>query len=247
MRIVFFVLGLSWIGCGPKSTPAQPDMALATVDLNMAPAPDDLAVAPDGCSTLQQDCPGPNQKCNFVIVKQEYTEACVDLIGNKGLSEACMRTAPGDEGDGHDNCQKGFYCSDYGTYRPLSPERHCRKFCSKNSDCAPKQACFDITETVGLCAPTCTPFGSDCAGDLNCSDWAGDVNSKVTYLCRQPGLGKPGEECPDDGCIQDAICLLEGNGMSYCYKLCNAQHPCPRGTTCKAVLGDANNGTACQK
>ena len=248
MRIVFFALGLSLVGCGAKSLPAQPDMALGTVDFATGLTSDDLAVTPNGCSTLQQDCSDPNQKCNLVVdnVKNVYAEACVDLMGTKALGETCMRAAAGNDGVGHDNCAKPLYCSDYGSNNPTNPDRHCRKFCSKNSDCAQKEACLSLMGIqVGTCAPTCTPFGSDCSNGLNCSDALGDVNQKYAYLCRTPGTGKEGAECTV-GCVQDTVCLLSVNMKSYCYKLCNGQHPCQSGT-CKAIAGDVNNGTVCQQ
>ncbi len=230
---------LACIGCGPQTPPGPPDMA--AVDLR---AEDDLTLAPLGCSTLQQNCSAPQQKCTIVQNKQGYSESCVDLLGSRTLGETCMRTGPGYDGVGHDNCQKGLNCSGLASVYLETPERHCRKFCSKNSDCTAKEACIRMMDSVGLCVPTCMPFGVDCSNGLNCSDAVVDITKKYVYLCREPGIDWIGEECIV-GCVQNAACLLSQNGKSYCYRMCDPQHPCAM-YSCTPLLGDPSQGTICQ-
>ncbi len=226
------------------------DMAMSnnSPDLSMAQNSPDMAM-PGPCDLIKQDCTDQtNTKCAAVDdgTGMSLTSMCVAPTGNMMTEDSCTRKDNTPSGEGYDDCAAGNYCSGLGTLS-TPPVRHCRNFCLLDTDCTHgvNEKCVGLIVnqamnafTMGLCAPTCTPFGNDCGQGLNCSNLLPAVDMSNEYLaCRQPGqVGTSGACTTDSDCVADAVCVTPTMGNAICSALCDmGAHPCANGKTCTMI------------
>jgi hypothetical protein len=102
----------------------------------------------------------------------------------------------------------------------------------------------------GICVPTCTLFGSDCATGFNCSTLIADMDDAHLYgTCRQTGTGTAGSACKGGTeCLPDYVCAdPTKSGSDTCISLCDGTHTCTSPATCKADTTFPGTGTGlCQ-
>lgn len=256
-------------GCGNNSTvntgPPGADMSVAKVGDMAVAVVHDMAVAPGDmvslgpCDPIKQDCADPANKCTTIAdpndpMMVKLLTQCVPLSGSVPLGGKCVRGGDGGATAtaGHDDCDKGLFCSSDGTLVADFSQRHCRSFCKVDKDCkaTPGGRCVVLVDMQeGLCSPTCTLFGTDCPMGLECSNLLttyDDMNFVPT--CR--GLGKTavGKSCMQaTDCVAGATCL-DPTGMQappVCVTLCDANHPCAVGQ-CAMAPGLDNMGGICK-
>ena len=240
---------LGAIACGPAKATAPLDM---TLDEEVA----DLLPVEAACDEVTQTgCTDPTRsKCSSAddTMTNVGVPTCVPTFGNVPKDGVCKRQC-GIEGCsstilGYDDCAPGAYCSGFGTLNSDSPNRHCRAFCRSDADCGtPSQKCmvFDLAiEPVGICVPTCMPFGSDCPSGYGCATvlddlidaFPGSRIANLSYSCRTAGKVALGLPCPngDQDCVADAVCFdPTAAGVGVCTALCDVTHPCAAGLACK--------------
>ena len=100
---------------------------------------------------------------------------------------------------------------------------------------------------IGICVPTCAPFGSDCPSGYDCATVLEDLidvlpGSRVanlSYSCRTAGTVALGAPCPngDSDCVADAVCFdpalgPTSGGGGVCTAICDGAHSCPTGRAC---------------
>lgn len=233
-------------GCGNSNMPAtQPDMTPSSgADLAMSQV-GDLAMLQVPCNLIKQDCTDPvNTKCAAVDDGAgNLTPMCVLPTGDNATDAVCTRIDQMSSGEGYDNCAKGNYCSGVGTLSN-PPVRHCRSFCLLDSDCKNSERCVGLISNaqgsayvMGLCIPTCTPFGTDCGQGLDCASGDEAVDLSTQYFsCRETGQVAIGGACSSDlDCVADSLCASQ-MGKTLCAALCDmGAHPCTDGKTCTAV------------
>jgi hypothetical protein len=258
MRIVMASLISAFLvaGCGSSDMPAPPpDGESAVPDMSNAP-PDLLSNSPDleptSCDVIKQDCTDPNKsKCTYVddgTATNNYIPICVMPTGTKMTGDPCSRINGMASGVGYDDCAKGDFCTGAGTLsRP--PMDHCRSWCTSDDECKSSETCLgafaNATKTAfltGLCTPTCTAFGNDCAQGFNCSNLYVTVDAMdVRLACRQTGTVPNGGVCTSDlDCVADTICIVPKKGSPrICSQLCDmTSHPCSNGQQCFRYLMD---------
>ncbi len=266
---VIVVLGCSSSGSQP-SAPADSGAADTGTVKDSTPAdtksdaPADTGKADTGSGTdtssgpcdpiAQTGCSAPDTKCTAVDDGSGSGKAgCVTPTGSKGLGDSCTRTSQDPSGIGHDDCGAGFFCSGISTLAS-PPNRHCRKFCKDDSKCASTEKCSELvfdggtTATAGICVPTCTLFGTDCAGSLNCSVLITSMDGTTAHgTCRAVGTKAVGDKCAMAfECGKDMVCAdPTKSGSNTCIALCDTSHTCSTGT-CKAVGSLPSGGGVCQ-
>ncbi|HZS37783.1 MAG TPA: hypothetical protein VFF06_13190 [Polyangia bacterium] len=223
------ILAVCLLGaCSGNGLNSQNGDAGSSTDLAMSSS-SDLA-APSGdlagamCDLLKQDCPSGN-KCVAVNMMMMTSFQCVPLAGMVTDGQPCMRGMNGMP----DDCNAGLTCTTRGstTMNPL-----CRKLCGADSDCDAGQKCTVLsnrTPTVGVCIPSCTPFGTDCSGGLTCATTAVEIgstmqNPKIVFTCRGVGTTPAFGQCMrSTDCVADTACDQGGT----CEPLCDDSHQCP--------------------
>jgi hypothetical protein len=156
-----------------------------------------------------------------------------------------------------DNCLAGFICDDTVGGTPL-----CRKVCTADSTCTTTgQSCAGFTSKYGVCLPTCTPGGTDCATGTDCSTAVDDISTTQTtengfFVCKLTGTGAEFTACQQDtDCAAGLECDSTGQqGIYWCLPNCNTATACPTapGTdmgavtlACNAFANQANGAGYC--
>lgn len=270
-----FAMSVALWGCGSGGDMRMPvtlntedlAMQLAKVnDLSMPPVHDLAQPAGDmvlvgPCDPIAQDCADPANKCTTVADPNDPTgmtllTQCVQITGSVGLNQSCVRSGDADAGAtataGHDNCAKGFFCSSDGSLVSDYSERHCRSFCQTDQSCnaTPMGKCIGlIPQGDGLCSPSCTLFGTDCAKGLDCSSLNTSTDgSTFVPTCRGIGKLAVGKSCTlATDCIAGVTCISPTMGAPMvCVQLCDDNNPCPGGLMCGPAMGLPNGGGVCE-
>jgi hypothetical protein len=249
MRYIFaFVLvGLVGVGCGNKGNGGD-DMGLD----DMAMSGDDMAMSGgDGggtnCDVLNQTGCQPGQKCTPSVSGMNVVGKC-QTAGTKMDGDSCT---PGMMGAA-DDCGAGLRCSRTGQPMGMAV---CRKYCSGDSSCSGNQKCAALlggAVSYGTCAPTCTPFGSDCPANMDCSAPFQDVSSTMTVLnaylaCKTTGAGTAYSDCMrSSDCGAGMYC--DGQNQ-WCAPICDNGHACTQppldgGGTAVSCMAFDNGGAA---
>lgn len=221
------------------------------------PTPD-AASAIDGapafkCDTVNQDCTDAvKTKCTLTSNSMNVlSETCLAPTGMVASKATCLRTpSVGFAGVGHDDCDKGLFCSGRGEPVDMMGNptmRACRLFCRASSACGTGEKCFTIgsfTPADGFCVPSCTLWGmaAQCPSGLACGfseDQEGDLNG----VCETTDpAGTQGFDCSMTGlCAANFICISNGT-TTQCDAACDTaggaagMHPCTAGT-CSPFTG----------
>lgn len=194
--------------------------------------PEPLPGATSPCCDLHGDACGAGARCAPIdTVSGGVFTACVPDDGALGPGDACSRTAPTAAAVGRDACEKGLYCTDFGT--PTPDGRACRELCLLDADCPAGEACFGVGATpwAGVCVPTCALFDEgSCADGMTCRVVASHDSYGLVWNTRCGATGAKGageacsqpEECgPSLGCV-----------AGVCEPWCDATHACPDGLSC---------------
>jgi hypothetical protein len=160
---------------------------------------------------------------------------CLADDGKVALGEPCQRASDDALDVGHDDCEKGAFCSKTGQ---VDGVRVCRALCTADDQCGDGSACFDAgaVPTAGVCLGTCAmftegacPAGSTCrgSGSLDGTSWHMNARCDVS-----------GAEVAGDACTSFQEC---GDGLGcfagVCGAYCDKDHACPEGKTCTAFPG----------
>ncbi len=227
MRATILLTTLLAIGCGGDDKNSGPmDMAVSNVSTDMQPDMEAAAM----CDLIAQDCP-TGMKCATVNGMMAVTTMCV-MAGTATDGQPCTRTM------GMDNCAAGFSCARGAGV--------CRKLCTGDTGCDTGQKCSTLSRavtTVGVCAPACTPFGTDC-GALNCSATATTLTGMTSFFtCRTPGMTADFDTCnAGNSCAADRIC---DPTQQWCTPLCDTgSNPA---NSCPAFATDGGVALSCQR
>lgn len=193
------------------------------------------------CDPVAQTCPpGPQSKCTLVTVAGHNTPACVEDHGAVAEGAPCQRDVDGPAGFGHDDCDKGLFCTFIGVLPPSAGgTRRCRTLCHVDATCPTGQRCAaldDASPANGFCGATCQPFGAACPTGLECSRlWpAADPAGPAAFVtCRLPGSKARGAACDPvaEDCVAGHVCVDPALGQApSCLPLCDDAHPCAAGT-----------------
>ncbi len=189
------------------------------------------------CDPVAQSC-GDGQKCTYIQkgTNQPYVSACLPKQGGGFIGDTCAFTGIGTD-VGRDDCQPGLFCTRAG--REQSADRWCRKLCNSTANCPIDQVCWSLSSISvprgGVCAPTCTFFGSDCPAFATCR--AVDTIQPDGATVSGPGCTTKGSGQNGDMCRSDSECgaSLYCNG-AVCLPYCDPTHPC-RDPTQQCVEG----------
>jgi hypothetical protein len=198
------------------------------IDQDMAMAMDDMATSGDGgasCDVATQSGCTTGQKC---VTAMNGGHCVTD--GTVGEGQACMRGAMGMP----DNCQAGLTCSRTGLPTGMSV---CRKYCTSNSTCTTAGQLCAIgggggSTTIGSCAPSCTPFGTDCPPGMDCGSFAVEIGStqnmvNAFMVCKTTGTGLAYDACDRmNPCAANLYCDQQAG---WCAPVCDSSgsHACP--------------------
>jgi hypothetical protein len=173
--------------------------------------------------------------------------ACRVASDADGGSAMCTPAGSGKDGamcSKPTDCAAGFECIDTGI-AGTSPS--CREYCcAGESECDSAHFC-DIqsivmrTKTkVPVCMPIdpsagCTLLGSTCPDGETCSI----VRANGATACVDVGQAMVGDECDDQHCARDLVCLGTP-GQRRCFQLCMTAKPsaerCSTAQTCQSSL-----------
>jgi hypothetical protein len=189
----------------------------------------------DECDVVKQDCPDPARpKCSEVVHPDGHAATqCVPLTGARQHGDPCARRGNALSDIGHDDCDRGLYCSLYD----INPTAfRCRQHCNGSvgcgaagEQCIPNHRVSDPSSSTALCREACDPFtGSGCPPGVGCKPGG------TSGYCSLLGLGGPGEPCRvGSDCASNTACTRSG----YCAPPCDAAHPCPEGMECETAPG----------
>ena len=216
---------LVMFGCGDDTGNTTPDLAVADLA-----ATKDFA-SPAVCDPVAQTgCNDPSKpKCALVPGPgMSFVPACV-AAGTVAEGQPCTTTSPG-----IDNCLAGG-CAPLG--QP-NGQPVCRRICTADGNCSMSQKCVTVGGGIGICAPTCSAFGTTCPGQTTCHEFVNDIGTTQLplLLCASVGTVNDGEPCPmgDSQCGADSVC----NPSLHCAQLCDGTHAC-------AALGDGGTALTC--
>jgi hypothetical protein len=199
------------------------------------------------CTIKDPSCPSAVPKCAMVYRADIGDSAiCLPLTGTLQEGAACTRVASGNDGYGRDNCDKGLYCLD----EVANKQPTCRRLCTADADCASPLRCyfqlFATSQTVGVCVPTCTLFGSDCDVGFECHLTTGaDRATDWHTYCGGVGVSPAGASCYGGTCTPGYACAPQSPTSYVCTQLCDATHPCANGNRCKPLPDVSNGGSLC--
>ena len=185
------------------------------------------------CDVNAQDCVDPERpKCGRVLKGTSIVSTCIPEMERKGeQGDACTyvsgRSGKGGYEYAYDDCAAGFGCS--------HSMNICRAYCTKTSDCGPKEVCLDSgSEGIGFCQPGGCSFFTTTASTAACE--AGWTCKAGTFLeegmalyCVPEGVAGPGAPCTG-GCRADLVC-----SHGVCSPLCDAMHACGSGRKCDPI------------
>lgn len=222
------------------TAPMVGDMAHPTLDL----------VVVSVCDPLAQNCAGADTKCTVIQNGNGMLAShCEPVMGENAVDQPCMRTTDGGA-PGFDDCQRGAFCSSAGSINATVSARHCRAFCVTDTDCkAANSKCIAVTNSDGICVPTCTPFdAATCPMDFECSVVSSDADGLNAYpTCRSVGATAQGQPCSNiTDCVSNTRCIdAKNDGKFTCVAICDMSHACPAGATCRPIMGIPNKGGIC--
>jgi hypothetical protein len=240
----------------------------------------DMAMAPTGdmtgmagmCNPVTQNCTDPTMpKCELVVTGT----GMMRMIGGQCTTDgtAARDTAcTVDMTTGEDDCVKGTRCTSRGL--ATGAQAVCRKYCAADTDCGAGQACISalggaggggggggggMMTAIGTCAPSCTPFGTDCGTGNTCATEQTDIASTMTkpkrfLTCRASGSKALWDTCTAaTDCGDNAVCVRQ---TQLCTPLCDDSNACPNEpdmtdagtgptTTSCMPAGLPNNGGVC--
>jgi hypothetical protein len=176
-------------------------------------------------------------------------------VANGTVGEGAACTV--DQTTYQDNCLSGFICDDTVASNPV-----CRKICTADATCTTAgQACAAYSSKYGVCLPSCTPGGTDCATGTDCSTAVDDISSTQTtengfFVCKTTGTGAEFTACQGDtDCAAGLECDSTGQqGIYWCVPNCNTATACPAapGTdmgavtlTCQVFANQADGSGYC--
>ena len=202
----------------------------------------------DGCRS-KGDCLGTDV-C-IPIPNDELTEmiGMCATFGDLNTGDVCDSAADPNILPSEERCA-GFYCMN----------DHCSEVCEFDADCPEGMRCgtvgFGIQGTDAiLYVGMCQWFGGSnrpCGGYTDCPDgelcqYYVTANEELVKLCitencamEAPDCSAPGtENCGDDNAdpCWGGMCLVSGDGTSFCSALCESSDHCPGGTICICCLG----------
>jgi hypothetical protein len=177
---------------------------------------------PGECDPVAQDCP-PEQKCTYVRQGNVALRRCV-AEGTITEGGACQSTAT-PEGDFHDTCEAGLYCTD----QP-APDGGtaftCARFCHGSEQCTAPRDCVEVLRFTGseelprVCGepgPTCDPLAQNCANALGCYP-----APRSGPVCATAGTLEDGAPCAySNDCLPGSACVREGEAL-VCRRLCRS-------------------------
>jgi hypothetical protein len=192
------------------------------------------------CGLVAQQCDA-GEKCTYIESARLAARACV-AEGDAGEGEACAPNATSD------TCRAGLVCVplrqlDGGT------SHQCLRFCHRNADCVPGQACFltlvldGTVERPLVCSTPCDLFEQHCPpGDAcypgpnvpGCYVEGGGEHSPVAI----DGACRSSEEC-----VRGAVCVRES-----CTAICaypSGPPACATGTCTRLDYAGAPDAGVC--
>jgi hypothetical protein len=205
-----------------------------------------------GCDVVQQGCPVASGKCTLLADTTTNTvvPGCAPPLnagtGTEGAS--CTRASSNATDVGHDDCAKGFFCTQIG-----SPDGalKCQKLCHSVSNCSAGQRCFardGRTPEDGTCVATCNLFQA-CTNGLQCASVAIDTDTVTWFpICRTAGANTLGMGCNADAdCAAGMFCGHNHASptINVCTPLCDNSHACPATYSCVPLTGLPNGGGYC--
>jgi hypothetical protein len=232
-------------GKAQQDKPTTMSCGAMGITCNGTVTPDALKDATNPCcDVVKQDC-GAGLRCQVVgSASGGAFTACIKDDGQVANGGTCKRASEGPLDVGHDDCQKGSFCT-----RLMSPDpavRHCQPLCALDADCGAGKACFDAgaAPVVGICLGTCTMFaaGGDagaCPAGTTCrmATSLGAAGRLVNVLCDAAGAKKDGDACQAFVECGAGLACISGTCRAYC----DAAHPCATGS-CAAFTGAKAEG-----
>ncbi len=192
--------------------------------------------------TLGGDQCDEGEKCNVgVNGSNVWAPICAPLVDEPvAQGESCQRPT---NTVGVDDCADGLFCAFWGEPQSTPQTRACLALCDADTACAEGSVCTRAnitTNELGVCIPTCDPFGDDCAEGTSCRFWNerwGDGAGVPT--CHWTGTAEEGESCSVRSgidCADGLACVVDpADGVSSCRAWCDDEHECPEGRTCTQV------------
>lgn len=141
-----------------------------------------------------------------------------------------------------DNCVGGLICDS-----TVGSANICRKICTADSSCTTSgQLCAGYTSKYGVCLPSCTLGGSDCAAGTDCSTAVDDISASKTtsngfFVCKTTGTGAQFSTCQGDSdCAAGLECDPSGQkGVYWCLPNCSTTMACPAAPPSTTDMGAA--------
>jgi hypothetical protein len=180
---------------------------------------------PGECDPVAQDCPS-GKKCTYVRQGNTTSRRCVpDETVTEGGT--CQSTAT-PEGDFHDTCQAGLYCTDQQA-SDGSTAFVCARFCHGSEQCTAPQDCVEVLRFTGsdelprVCGqpgPRCDPLAQDCVSALNTLGCY--PSPKSGAVCVTAGPLEDGAPCAySNDCRPGSACVRDGTDL-VCRRLCRS-------------------------
>lgn len=160
-------------------------------------------------------------------------------LGSGTYRGACLRTGTKGAADPRQSacgapwdCALGYDCWNWGT-----SAAYCHRLCDPSRPCPSGDACLTderFPSGQGICG--CELFSGQCGAGRSCTVW-GDTTNGLYTACSADGSRALGQTCGAGvgSCQSGLECWTTDFSTSYCRNLCDAAHPCPMGTTCKAM------------
>jgi len=201
------------------------------------------------CDPVAQDCQS-GERCSVVgfgsSASTLLASACLTAAGTKKEGEACVRDSTDVTDIGHDDCEKGLWCTLYGS--PSDTQRYCRKLCTAKSQCSASQSCMLVSASApraGNCVQTCDPAGdsTDCPTGTACylitSVDYDPLSTAVDAFCYKAGTKAEGVSCTTAvDCAPGLKCEPTKDGSdAVCTKTCSKKYPCTGTKTCETLTG----------
>jgi hypothetical protein len=197
------------------------------------------------CNVTPQAC-GMGQRCTIVSegpMNASLVTACIPS-GTLAEGATCTRM----EGRvGADNCGTGLFCANIG--QAMATSRTCQTLCRSTEDCGTGRVCAIVSDSprAGVCTPTCTVGGTDCAmGTCRYqTTYASNDASAPTVIatyCSPTGAAAEGSTCTNNNdCAANLVCTrLSPDAPLLCRRTCDNLRGCSPGQMCRALTGSTN-------